>query len=142
MIETNKSLWHPDFDDFWRAIPTNCQVDSRNHLIMGKGLAKQAAERYPRLAQYLGMEAMNGRYFVFVEPEKLIAFPTKYHWREPSSLKLIEEGLQALVSIIQTDKIVSPRLGCGLGGLDWDSDVKPLVLKYFSDNSNFVVVGL
>jgi len=65
--------------------------------------------------------------FIFVTdngtaPRYIINFPTKRHWREGSRLSDIEDGLQALVSEIQTRRIRSialPPLCSGLGGLDW-----------------------
>lgn len=55
-----------------------------------------------------------GRYMVF--------FPSKEHWRNPSKMAYIEEGLGALKTWIQEkgiDSIAIPALGCGEGGLDW-----------------------
>jgi hypothetical protein len=30
-------------------------------------------------------------------------------------------------------KVVMPRVGCGLGQLDWDNQVKPLLEMYLDD---------
>ena len=57
-------------------------------------------------------------------------FPTKDHWRNPSLLAHVEEGLRELASAIQHHGIPSiavPPLGCGLGGLDWHT-VRPLII--------------
>lgn len=67
--------------------------------------------------------------------QKCINFPTKSHWRDPSRIEWIEEGLIKLRFIIESEKILSigiPRLGCGLGGLDWDQ-VHKLICQYLSD---------
>ena len=69
------------------------------------------------------------------QPYAVINFPTKKHWRDPSKIEWIEEGLQSLARIIVTRKIRSiaiSRIGCGLGGLNW-SNVKPLIEKYLGD---------
>lgn len=100
--------------------------------VMGRGIALQFKKRFP--ANFKAYEAacrrgevQPGRMFVFVTddgtvPRYIINFPTKRHWREGSRLSDIEDGLQALVSEIQTRRIRSialPPLGSGLGGLDW-----------------------
>ena len=77
-------------------------------------------------------------------PRFIINFPTKLHWKDPSNIEYIEEGLQTLGVAIQLEEIKSigiPPLGCGLGGLDW-KDVKPLIDKYLSgfEYSNYVEI--
>lgn len=146
MTEQNKSIWHPDFDSYWRVIPINTVVKADGSLVMGAGLAKQAAERYPDLPKELGNHYRPKGVNVgitLVYACRIIAFPTKFDWKKDSDLVLIESGLKELKFwILNEYKIVSPRLGCGLGGLNWERDVKPLVEKYFGDDDNFVVVNL
>lgn len=63
---------------------------------------------------------------------RVLCFPTKRHWNEPSDLNLIENGLRTFVENYEKFNIQSitfPKLGCGLGGLDWNV-VKPLMRKY------------
>ena len=69
----------------------------------------------------------------------VMMFPTKNDWRKPSEITYIEFGLENFIIGFQSytihdEKIpyksfAFPKLGCGLGGLDW-KDVKPLMLKY------------
>lgn len=64
---------------------------------------------------------------------RVLCFPTKRHWKEGSDLDLIEQGLQTFVENYEKFNIKSitfPKLGCGLGGLDWEKDVAPLMHKY------------
>jgi hypothetical protein len=52
----------------------------------------------------------------------IINFPTKKHWRNPSKLEWIRDGLRDLVRVVIEERIPSvalPPLGCGSGGLDW-----------------------
>ena len=65
---------------------------------------------------------------------KIIHFPTKRNWRDPSKYEYIEKGLIALVNFCNTIKtnnvtIAVPQLGCGLGGLEW-KQVLNLIRKY------------
>ncbi len=100
--------------------------------VMGKGLALQFKKAFPannkayEAACQQG-EVQIGKMFVFdaggiVLPRYIINFPTKKHWRSPSKLEYIEQGLTALIDVIRDRKIRSiaiPPLGAGLGGLDW-----------------------
>lgn len=149
MKEVKASIWDKEWDGYWRVIPINTTLykDSKK-LIMGAGLAKQARDKYENL------DGLWGSYYdlkpksqlVFYHTKRLIGFPTKIYWKYDSSLDLIENGLNELVDKASmqgySDEIVCPRLGCGLGGLNWKKDVKPLVEKYFGDDDNFVVVNL
>ncbi len=104
--------------------------------VMGKGIALMFREAFPEnMAEYeeacRKKEVRVGRMFVtenraLVGPKWLINFPTKRHWRQPSRLEWVRDGLDDLVRVIREKKIHSialPPLGCGNGGLDWH-DVK------------------
>jgi len=130
------------------ANPVNCVG------IMGDGLAKQFRDKYPNMfrhycdACHRGVLAP-GRLLIydreiFNPPFYIISFPTKKDWRHPSKLEYIESGLVALVKILRLmgiNSISVPKLGCGLGGLDW-KDVNSLIKKHLSDvNCQVVVYG-
>lgn len=153
MREVKSSIWSDEWKDYWRVIPINTTLKTDGSLVMGAGLAKQAAERYKFLPKKLGDYYSNKPASILYSYEdltvKLIAFPTKIYWSRMSDLGLIEKGLADLK--VWTDelelesvsyKIICPRLGCGLGQLDWVKDVKPLMLKYFDTNDNFIVASL
>ena len=60
-------------------------------------------------------------------PRWIIHFPTKKHWRNPSKLEWVKDGLKDLVRVVRQHGIRSialPPLGCGNGGLDW-AEVRP-----------------
>jgi O-acetyl-ADP-ribose deacetylase (regulator of RNase III) len=57
-----------------------------------------------------------------IGPRWIINFPTKRHWRNPSKMDWIRDGLKDLVRVLREHDIRSvavPPLGCGAGGLDW-----------------------
>lgn len=93
--------------------------------VMGKGLALQAAKRYPDLEMYYKSICRTGEFKD--QPidgwEQFILFKTKKHWREKSSYDLIIAGLYTLKELIIEEVIMCdiymPKIGCGLGGLDW-----------------------
>lgn len=106
--------------------------------VMGKGLALQFKKAFPdNFAAYeracKSKEVVPGRMYMvrrFSPPRLIINFPTKTHWRLPSKLDYVRDGLVDLVAQIRAldiQSIAIPPLGCGLGGLDW-SAVKPLIL--------------
>lgn len=114
--------------------------------VMGAGIAKIAKQKNPIMFEsYRSMcfygDLAPGDYVYELSDDgmqKLILFPTKEHWKNPSKLEWIESGLQSMIdarSIVEKhgitlnfmDSIAFPKIGCGLGGLNW-SDVKPLIL--------------
>jgi O-acetyl-ADP-ribose deacetylase (regulator of RNase III) len=116
--------------------------------VMGKGIALMFKETFPENfkayeAACRREEVQIGRMFVterhdLIGPKWIINFPTKKHWRQPSKLEWIVEGLKDLRRVIAERGISSialPPLGSGNGGLDW-STVRPLIeqeLKSLSD---------
>lgn len=115
--------------------PVNCVG------VMGAGLARQFRDKFPdNYVAYLkaceNKSLVVGKVFPFRCGSKLIInFPTKKHWKNPSKLDYIKEGLPALKSTLELYRIKSvaiPMLGCGFGGLNW-TDVKPLIMETFKD---------
>lgn len=121
--------------------------------IMGKGIALQFKKAYPdnykAYKQACDEKKIQiGSMFVFttdslVNPKYIINFPTKQHWKSSSKLENIEKGLKDLVKQIldlNIRSIAVPSLGCGCGGLDWNT-VRKLIEKEFSklENVSFIV---
>jgi O-acetyl-ADP-ribose deacetylase (regulator of RNase III) len=75
----------------------------------------------------------------------VIDFPTKNHWKDPSKIEYISEGMDDLVfKIPQYDikSIAIPALGCGLGGLDW-KEVRPIIVdRLFNVETDLDVILL
>lgn len=122
--------------------PVNCVG------VMGKGLALGFKRRYPDNYHFYEKYCRNKR----LKPGGLLItystisnlficnFATKNHWRNPSNIEWIREGLlklrEKLLSLddeyISIKSIAIPPLGCGLGGLDWD-EVKQLIESIMED---------
>lgn len=109
--------------------------------VMGKGVALTFKQAYPEMfTQYQALCAAKqfqvGSLWLYKSPDKwVLNFPTKTHWRSPSKLEYIEAGLQKFREIyfqMSITSIAFPRLGCGAGGLDWESQVRPLMERYLS----------
>jgi len=133
MIQTVGNIW--DFlPTHWICIPTNEGWNSRGENVMGRGLAQQAAKRFPELASIYGkfLVANPGAgetYPIVLNNAKLLMFPTKplnktapaMSWKSNSSLALIDRASRFmrswLTSLNNNDNVAIPALGCGLGGL-------------------------
>ncbi|MGU3494155.1 macro domain-containing protein [Xanthobacteraceae bacterium A53D] len=109
--------------------------------VMGKGIALMFKELFPENFKLYEdackrKEVRLGKMFVtermsMYGPKWIINFPTKAHWRFPSQLGWIADGLDDLKREITAKGIRSvalPPLGAGNGGLNW-SDVKALVIE-------------
>ncbi len=121
-------------------IPINLQG------VMGRGLAKQANDKFPELQSWLQGIILEGwkwnrrliTYFVeykyknFSRTYNLILFPVKTSWRLNADIDLIAQSCKALVKTVKDpiqaiNKIAMPQVGCGFGDLNW-RDVKYTVL--------------
>jgi O-acetyl-ADP-ribose deacetylase (regulator of RNase III) len=105
----------------------------------GRGLSHQFADRFPELSAAYRVACASGR----LRPGQLhwqqaadgtivCRFPTKDHFRDPSRLEWIERGLRTLIRHIGPAtqlSIAVPPLGCGLGGLNWEREVMPLITR-------------
>lgn len=116
--------------------------------VMGKGLALEFKNRYEKnfrlYREYCSNRYMKvGKMFLCEDKDTLIInFPTKLHWKDPSRLEYIEEGLKDLVDVINLysiNGIAIPKIGCGLGGLEW-RDVDRLINSYLGKLDNIDVV--
>lgn len=74
----------------------------------------------------------------------LITFPTKYHYRNDSSLDLITGSahqVKAIADKFQLKKVYMPPVGCGLGKLDYEKQVRPILQKILTDDRFVVALG-
>lgn len=123
-------------------VPVNC--DGR---ILGSGLAAMAKLRWPAmyanyrvLCRHGGLEP--GRCALWSntpefarDQQHVIYFPSKRHWRDRSYLADIEAGLAGLALAVPRwglTRVAMPKVGCGLGGLNW-ADVHPLIVRHLAD---------
>jgi O-acetyl-ADP-ribose deacetylase (regulator of RNase III) len=119
--------------------------------VMGKGVAKEFKRYYPDMFREYQQRCERGEFTIgdlclFHHPHKSVMnFPTKKHWRSPSKLEYIEQGLQTFVREYRKYKVHSiafPQLGCGNGELDWESQVRPLMQEYLGPLPILVYIHL
>ena len=118
--------------------PVNCVG------VMGGGLAKAFADRYPaylkrykKLCEY-GLIEIGRPFFHMIgyQPPKhrfsesfIVSFATKLHWKDPSKLGYIVDAMQKFCDSLngfEVESVAIPALGCGLGGLKWEK-VRPVI---------------
>lgn len=144
MIESKELIWdYVNKVDHYVVVTTNCVLDKNKHLVMGKGIALEAKQRFPDLPKFLGdwlianygICQSDGCVFDYTSvecPHNIIALQTKRAWQDPSSLYLIELAINSIseLALQYPFRIYHlPKVGCGKGGLDWVSQVKPLCQK-------------
>ena len=167
MRVTQGDLW--DYRDTHRVVvPVNIGWTQVGENPMGRGVAKQAADRFPDLPAKYGnvcehyravtpvveFGVIAGRLEVrstLTEPDPItrrgvILFPTKplnvdaphLSWRGPASLELIERGARQLAAGWSQVPVALPLVGCANGRLR-DVDVIPILERYLTGD-NFLLV--
>lgn len=113
--------------------------------VMGKGIALMFKERFDEnyrryAAACKAKEVRTGKMFVtpvheLDGPRWIVNFPTKQHWRAPSRMEWVADGLQDLRRFLVEQQIKSvaiPPLGAGNGGLEW-AEVREQVERILGD---------
>lgn len=120
--------------------------------VMGKGIALMFRERFDEnyrlyAAACKAKQVQVGKMFVtpvseLGGPRWIVNFPTKQHWRNPSRMEWVVDGLQDLRHFLiqeQVKSIAIPPLGAGNGGLDW-AEVRPHVEAALGDLDTDITV--
>jgi O-acetyl-ADP-ribose deacetylase (regulator of RNase III) len=112
--------------------PVNCMG------VMGKGLAKEFKRlfldeyrEYKRACDAGAVRPGDVRYYStgLMGPWFIACAFTKNHWRDPSQPEWVESCINTLFGTSEKKSltVAMPKLGCGLGGLDWETVVRPMV---------------
>jgi len=116
--------------------------------VMGAGLALEFKLRFPDMYKDY-VEKCNkkevgvGKPYVYKKSyPRILNFPTKNHWKYPSKIEWLQQGLEHFVKNYKQYGITSiafPCLGCERGCLNWH-EVKDLMEKYLKDVDIEVVI--
>lgn len=145
-------IWDLHDSGAWVVDPTNMSMKPDGRAVMGKGLSLQVAQRFPATPASYGAwllahlrpgrpaghdltdgDIVAGPIVRAMRPERVLMAPVKRNWRERADLALITRSLDGIAAFLirEPDAVVAlPRLGCGAGGRDWDTEVKPLVAMF------------
>ena len=110
---TTGDMWTTFTETDLFLITTNATIKRNGALVMGRGIARQARDRFPGLDAALGKQIKNvcgspsarfrsgqGQYGLLVSPRwpkaKLGAFQVKWHYSQPASLELIRHSVATL----------------------------------------------
>ena len=127
----NKDIFE-DYDSLdFLCITTNSILNKQKHLIMGAGIAKQAATFDKDMSRFFGWfidkSNLNGKFYGLIYYKKFIAFQTKLHWRDNSPMSVVESSIKMLDIFARCNidkKIGLPFPAINNGGLK-DEDVLP-----------------
>lgn len=117
---------------------------------LGTGLALQISTRWPSVQSQFKRYARLGRFragdVYVVEPSDttpgviyLATQPDMYH----AKLTYLRKAVKNLAAYCRERRIKSvalPKIGAGLGKLDWESQVKPLFTQYLTESECLFVV--
>lgn len=150
LAEETGDIFQKRAEGNWIIIPTNGTVKKDGTCVMGRGLALDIKNFYPEFPAMLGGAIESTGNQVYIWPEYgVVTFPVKHNWWEKADLELIEKSCGELKSIIHRffDKSVPlhvtfyiPKVGCGNGKRDWETEVKPILMKHLSTLVDGVVV--
>ena len=154
--------------DIWEYLPTHAIVVPVNvgwtragRNVMGRGVALQAARRWPELPAIYGeacrvagaemtvmsWQAPYGKYWLVLFPVKPLNERAPWlSWRGPATLEMIERSADDLANLAfawggrDGWPIALPLVGCGNGGLR-EEDVLPILERHLAGDQ-FLLVRL
>lgn len=127
------------------AVTTNGMVRKDGTAVMGAGIARYARDSFDGFSALLGQllkKYGNHAYFMgsWLDAHRsaeglspsvfVVTIPTKRDWRDPSDPELIRRSAAELVRIADKNnlkKVYLPAPGCSNGGLDYMSQVRPVI---------------
>ncbi len=116
--------------------------------VMGAGIALEFKLRYPEMFKKYKEMCNNGEYKIGrprlhkLDKIEILNFPTKNHWKAPSKMEWIEDGLEYFSHNYKRASITSiafPKLGTNNGGLKWEL-VRPVMEKYFNELEDIEII--
>jgi len=158
MIEEVGNIWDRYDAGHIICVTTNGYVNQKGMAVMGRGVAKQASDRFPNLPSLHGqfLRSTSDWAHVYEILPRLVIFPVKRDAGPPSlgiiphlrnryacatmvpgfallaELSIIGSSLVKLRSLALLNSwntVYLPRPGCGAGGLSWEA-VRPLCIEY------------
>lgn len=132
-------LFDPRFDGSIRVITTNGTI-GRFGLVMGRGVAKIARDRNPKLPWRLAERVQHeGLHVMWDRETNLVTFPVKWNYWEQADLDLIQVSCMELMSLARQnaahdewEHVYLPLAGAGNGHRSRD-EVLPILERELAD---------
>lgn len=157
--EIHEKLINKETEKVIFVVPTNLGWKKDGSNVMGRGLAKQVKEKFSYIPIIYGsfcFQLEKGVYdnsISFIEAGQedeflFLMFPTKplnkdfphLSWKQNSTLETIENSCKDFIKKYDKNTIyLFPMVGCGNGQLK-ESEVIPILEKYFSNKDNIILV--
>lgn len=134
-LPAGTDVWGLHGAGWWVLIPTNTERKTDGTAVMGAELALDVARRFPDIPARYGRTLAAGQVRTVIPDHRLLLGPTKTLWRQPASMALVAELLDAAAAWSRTNPdagIAVPSPGCGRGGLRWE-DVREAALERLAD---------
>lgn len=127
---------------------SNGIVKANDKLVMEIGVTRQFANRFHNLALDAGrIIKQHGNMCQVIRQETIhtydyssvfdiIAFPTKQHWKSPSTIELIIKSAHELMRLVEVNKynnVYLSRPDCANDELNWITQVKPTIASILDD---------
>jgi len=142
VLEVQGDIWNFHSKGEWIAITTNGTVRKDGACVMGRGIAFQTANKFPKVPYQIGrMLGTYGNVPLCLRDVRIVTFPVKFHWKDRADLGLIEDSARGLIeriTMLDLDKLYMVRPGCGNGRLDWLEEVKPVLVEIL--DNRFIIV--
>lgn len=115
---------------------------------MGAGIAIEFKRRWPRMFEEYAARCADGRFglgdvFVWTEEgHTIFNLGTQIHWRKKAQIPALAKSLAKTLELAAhagLERIGLPRIGAGLGGLDW-TRVKKVITEAGKDAPVTMVV--
>ncbi len=152
-IQNAGSLFYlPQNEHEAAVVTTNGVIRKNGDAVLGKGQALEAKKLFPGMERQLGeyLRRYGNRAFYMGTRQvgehltSLVTFPTKHHYRDNSDLDLIMRStvqLKEIAAKFQLSKVYLPPVGCGLGKLTYEKQVRPILQQVLDDDRFVVVLG-
>lgn len=125
-------------------VTTNGMVRADGRAVMGRGIAKEADDRFHLAADLARLLKRHGNraFDLGVRSDgtgheaRVLTLPTKGDWRMPSDPALVRRSLAEVVRLcddLGVTRCYLPCPGCANGGLDWKTQVRPICEELLDD---------
>lgn len=149
ILELNDTKFLEIMEDIFDGQPEQCiivqQVNCRGK--MGSGVAKAIRDRYPQVYEHyfaefeLGLLKLGYTSYIEVEENKIVANICGqdrygYDGKQYTSYEGLRKGLEdvkLMADALGITVVIPYKIGCGLGGGDWNGVVFPMIEEIFDD---------